>query len=296
MTPIRSAYVAAATLFILAVAGGPREARSQWVSSDSSPVRRESTALQWVDWDKDPERSYLWRGNTLVGGYCHAEQIYRNYDSRTGSWSEPAESPVTPPPRGGQNFGLMHDKLDGPERASINGQAVTPRTAIEAIENSIPEVAKKPRVVIIDRDAERRKQVREELTRLPECGDCVVQAYPPDHWHLLDLKTRQPGFFVGGSPTIYLLAPDGNVLHRQDEYEGGVAAAAEAFRRARADYDPRRDPDRRKPSPEPLPLPRPQPQPSPLPPAPAPWTAPSWIWLLVLGAAALYLFQRRQQQ
>src|SRR5262249_5283542 len=99
---------------------------------------------------------------------------------------------------------------------------------------------------------------------------------------------RRPGFFTGGAPTIYLLAADGKVLHRQDEYTGGAAAAAEAFRRARTDYDPRRDPDRRKPKPEPLPPPQPFP-----PPPPAPLTVPAWTWLLVLGAAALFFLQRR---
>lgn len=180
------------------------------------------------------------------------------------------------------NFGLMQEKLNGAEKVYLNGQETTPREAIQAIENRVPEAAKKPRVVIIDQDAARRKQVRDELTRLPECADCVVQAYPPDHWHLLDLKTRQSGFFTGGAPTIYLLASDGKVLHRQDDYQGGAAAAAEAFRRARPDYDPRRDPDRRKPDP--------QPQPVPL----SPGAIPQWALLAVLGVAAFLLHHRRQ--
>lgn len=197
----------------------------------------------------------------------------------------PCKGIVAPPP----NFGLMQDRLDGAEKVRINGQAATTQDAVQAIENSVPEAARKPRVVVIDADAARRKQVRAELSKLPECADCIVQAYAPDHWHLRDLKTRQAGFVTGGAPTIYLLALDGRVLHRQDEYEGGAAAAAEAFRRARADYDPRKDPDRRKPKPAP-PAP---PQPTPGPPAPAPQSVPPWVGLLALGAAALFVLQRR---
>lgn len=193
---------------------------------------------------------------------------------------------ITAEPRP-QNFGLLPDKLNGTaEKVQINGRTASPRAALEAITNRVPESATKPRVVIIDRDKTRRSQVRKELAALPECQDCIVQDYPPEHWHLRDGVTRQPGFFTNGAPTVYLLAADGQVLHRQDDYAGGSAAAAEAFRRARVDYDPRRDPDRRKPKPEP--------QPSPLPPAPAVPALPAWTWLALLGAATLFILYRRE--
>src|SRR5205823_4837668 len=64
-----------------------------------------------------------------------------------------------------------------------------------------------------------------------------VQAYDPDHW-----AVAGAGFVRSGRPTIYLQAPDGKVLHRQDEYRG-PDQLAEAIRRADPDYHPERDPD-----------------------------------------------------
>ena len=268
MSRVRTgAFVA---LFLLAAEGA---ARAQWGAGGCTPVRR-GTPYPVVPRPAFVEgmpcsRLCTCGCNANGGTVCPCKGI------------APAEQPP--------NFGLMQEKLDGGEKTRINGRDATAAEAVEAIENSVPEAAKKPRVVVIDADAGRRKQVRDELGRLPECTDCVVQAYPPDHWHLLDLKTRQPGFFTGGAPTVYLLAADGRVLHRQDEYAGGAAAAAEVFRRARADYDPKRDPDRRKPQPAPPAPPRPDPGP-----VPAPQPIPTWAWLAALGAALLLFFQRRQ--
>ena len=203
---------------------------------------------------------------------------------------------VANPDKGGDllaqnNFGLKQDKLAPAERSTVNGVEAAVSEAVQVIETGVPDTFRKERVVIIDSDAARRKQVKQDLLAMPECQDCIVQDYPPDHWHLLDLKTKQAGFFTGGSPTVYLMAADGKVLHRQDDYAGGSAAAAEAFRRARADYDPRRDPDRRKPKPEPLPTPSPVPGPAPQPDNPAGFSP----WMLLLGVLAMFFLRRRSQ-
>ncbi len=56
-----------------------------------------------------------------------------------------------------------------------------------------------------------------------------------------------PGFKRAGNPvTIYCQSPDGKVLHRQDDLEGGTQAAIEAIRKANPAYDPAKDPDKRK--------------------------------------------------
>ena len=54
------------------------------------------------------------------------------------------------------------------------------------------------------------------------------------------------GFVTTGKPTIYVQAPDGKVLHRQDDYQGGAPELAEAIRRIDPNYDPKKDFDLRK--------------------------------------------------
>jgi hypothetical protein len=56
---------------------------------------------------------------------------------------------------------------------------------------------------------------------------------------------------TSGSPTIYLQAPDGKVLHRQDDYRPGDLGA---IRKAIARYDAKKDPDARRPAVAGLPL------------------------------------------
>ena len=48
------------------------------------------------------------------------------------------------------------------------------------------------------------------------------------------------GFVTAGTPTVYLQAPDGKVLHRQDNYSPGDF---QAIRKAIDKYDAKRDPD-----------------------------------------------------
>lgn len=55
----------------------------------------------------------------------------------------------------------------------------------------------------------------------------------PEDWSF------DPGFKKVGNPvTIYCQAPDGKVLHRQDDLDGGTQAAIEAIRKANPSYDP----------------------------------------------------------
>jgi hypothetical protein len=59
-----------------------------------------------------------------------------------------------------------------------------------------------------------------------------VQDYAPGNWAVKD------GFFTEGKPTIYLQAPNGKVLHRQDDYSDGAAGLATALRKADPNYSP----------------------------------------------------------
>src|SRR4029079_2216874 len=69
----------------------------------------------------------------------------------------------------------------------------------------------------------------------------VVQSYTPSHW-----AVAKAGFYTAGTPTVYVQAPSGKVLHRQDDYADGAEGLAQALRRADPNYDPAKDPDLRK--------------------------------------------------
>jgi len=72
----------------------------------------------------------------------------------------------------------------------------------------------------------------------------IFQRYGPTHFHVAGL-----GFKLDGRPAIHILAPDGTVLDRLDDYAGGAPALAaslsEAFGKIRKpdpNYDPTRPP------------------------------------------------------
>jgi hypothetical protein len=199
------------------------------------------------------------------------------------AWSlEPAQGRLPRQPR--QPFGVEVDKLGGRPRYLVNGRETTRGAAHAALAGGgqVPDSTGKLRVVVIGGAAERQEVVR---TFPPEWkGRVVLQDYAPDHWHV-----ARAGFHTQGKPTIYALAPTGEVLHRQDDYQGGAEALARALagahealaglRRPRPDYDPARDPDLRRRVPA---LPRLVPR--------VPWS----VWVLG-GAALILLFLGRKK-
>lgn len=201
------------------------------------------------------------------------------------STTEPASTP--------KNFGLAVDRLNGRERHLLGQREVSKLRLFHVlgigagVQTTVPDTSKLLRLVVIDADSTRRAQVRKDLDTHPALTElragCQVQDYGPDHWHVQDLQTRQPAF-AAGTPRICLMTVAGEVLHSQPDYDGGAEALAEAYRRARPDYDPARDPDRR---------PRPDPVPQPV---PAPVQSWSNTVLLIVGivAAFYFLFARRQ--
>lgn len=148
----------------------------------------------------------------------------------------------------GPNYGL---DWHGTERArhSINGVDVTEAEAVRAISgNDVPDDAHLLRITVIGTEAERAAVLR-DLAATPELRPwrekAVALGYEPTHWHVADA-----GFRTDGHPTIYVQAPGGRVIHRQDDYRDGPKGLAKALNRAerRADpaYDPSHDPDLRK--------------------------------------------------
>ncbi len=107
----------------------------------------------------------------------------------------------------------------------------------------------------------------------------LVQAYRAADWAVANI-----GLATHGHPSIVVqTAPDahgrGTVLHRQEDYQGGAEALAEALRHADPNYRPEADPDRRQ---------------APVVPTGDSASRPFWIINGVLGALlALSLWRKR---
>jgi hypothetical protein len=147
--------------------------------------------------------------------------------------------------------------------------------ALAAVSQSIPRDEGLLRITVIG-PASACVQVQADLANHAALarykGRVVVQAYRPDHPLIQGL-----GFVTSGNPVIYIQAPNGAVLHRQNDYRG-AEKLAEAIRKADPSYDPAKDPDLN--APQPLKL---------------PFQLPKVPDILLLGAAGLgaYLLLRK---
>jgi hypothetical protein len=145
-----------------------------------------------------------------------------------------------------QNFGVETGQLSDSDTPTYRrrGQEITREEAVRILGKAVPDDSALLRLTIIGPEAE-RKQVLADLQSHASLAalrsKVVVQAYSPT-----DPLIKGMGFATGGRPTVYIQAPDGRVLHRQDEYRG-PELLAEAVRKADPAYDPNRDPDLNKP-------------------------------------------------
>lgn len=130
-------------------------------------------------------------------------------------------------------FRQQFDKEHGVDRSKLQP---TQRTG-DAVD--IPDDSKKLRVSIIG-TKEQRKPV---VDAVKDEANIVVWQCEPDHWSLTDTETGKRIFRTDGTPTVYVQAPDGKVLHRQDDGREIVGA----IRKASKGYQSDLDPDLRKP-------------------------------------------------
>jgi hypothetical protein len=151
-----------------------------------------------------------------------------------------------------QNFGIdagWRKRAQGPESYTLNGEHVTRESAEQSLtaDNQLTDDSGKLRLTVIGADADRNAVIA-DLAKAPAFAayrdQFLIQPYPPDHW-----AVKTEGFVTSGKPTIYVQAPGGKVLHRQDDYEGGAPALVEAIRKTQPNYDPKADQDARKDSP-----------------------------------------------
>jgi hypothetical protein len=173
------------------------------------------------------------------------------------------------------------------ETFTVNGQRVDRKTAYESLWPrtgpglDLVDDSTWLRLTVIGPPADRKKVV--EDLKSPKYSELltkvIVRDYAPDDW-----AVQQVGFVTSGKPTIYIQAPSGKVLHRQNDYEGGAERLAGAIRKARPDYDPKKDPDLTRPPPAP-------PAPAAPAPAPVPATQPfPYVQVLTAAASAFLIY------
>lgn len=187
-----------------------------------------SVSYQWVTGTVgDEHRVYLYRNGVQIGGYDLTERIYRPFDGV--NWGVKCDPPIVPPEA---NYGVDTAKLHASPVYSVNGVQVSKDAAYQAVEG-LTDDSRKLRVTVIGSKEAREPVAKEIAAALP---DVAVRDYDPSAWEL------KPGFVTTGNPTIYAQAPDGKVLHRQDD----PADVVSAIRKAKESYDPKKDPDLRK--------------------------------------------------
>jgi hypothetical protein len=161
--------------------------------------------------------------------------------------------------------GTDPEKIAPREEYRVGGQLVSRDQALKALQvGALADDSRKLRLTVIGSPEERKKA----LAGLPaDVKDrCLVKEYAPDHW-----AVKGAGFKADGHPAVYVQAPDGKVLHRQDDGD----KLAEAVRKADPAYDPAKDPDLRKPKAPDKPAPTPDNPPQP------------WAGWVVAGCVAL---------
>lgn len=189
-------------------------------------------------------------------------------------------------PKEVENYGVDTSKIHTSD-IKLNGKCVSKKKALELIEKGLPDDANKLRLTVIGSNAMRAK-VLSELNANPAWATLKdkfsVQDYGPDSWAVSAFEKRF-------DPTIYVQSPPdakgfGQVLHRQEDFEGGSDKLIKALRKADPLYDPAKDPDLRK---DPV-APTPASPSSPNSDEVMKWlgSLPSWAW--ILGGVALLFF------
>ncbi len=169
------------------------------------------------------------------------------------------------------NFGLNWDKIEE-HKVSLAGKDISAGQASDRIAGQVPDDASKLRLVVIG-TAEERKPVMDQWAKLePAVKDRLSPwSVDIDNFSLKDAETGKPVFVTDGHPTVYVQAPDGKVLHRQDDFP--VNDNFQGIRKAVKAYDSAKDVDLRKTTPG----------------------GNSTPLLVAGGAAALLLLARRKQ-
>ncbi len=226
-----------------------------------------SPTYQWVPVADHPQVA-LYKDNVQQGNYDYEAKIYRPFQA-PNTWGEPTEPPIAPPAAaqketpepeakqkvtgplpgstinddGVQNFGIMPDPTqsqDAPPRYQVNGKQATRDQVLQAFEGQATDQSTKLRLTVIG-PRQARQVVLGDLKRTPDLQsvvrDFLLKDYDPNDW-----EVARSGFYTKGAPTIYVQAPSGKVLHRQDSYTGAEDLAG-VLRKANDQYKAEADPN-----------------------------------------------------
>ena len=242
--------------------------RASWGSDGCGPVGPGSpSAAPGYQWrpTQGVREVGLYRDNVQIGAVRLSDRLYFARPE-PGVWYGPCEPPVALPPNlcqcpdgcncpdptdchcpkatpaAGANLppdGVQADKVEA-NKHCVNGRQCSKEELIAAIKKAaIPTDQNKLRLTIIG-PADLTAPVAKDIAGLPEASQYLVKEYTPDNWAVKDV-----GLTGGHAFSIVLQSPDGKELHRQSDYQGGIAALAEALREGSAGYDPGKTPDLR---------------------------------------------------
>jgi hypothetical protein len=144
---------------------------------------------------------------------------------------------------GKPNFGVLPDPREGRDSEphyQVNGKEATRNDVLQAFESQAVDQSTKLRLTVIG-PKQARLVVLEDLKKTPDLQgvvkDFLLKDYDPTDW-----EVARSGFFTKGVPTIYVQAPSGKVLHRQDSYAGAQDLAG-VLRKANEQYKAEADPN-----------------------------------------------------
>lgn len=156
-------------------------------------------------------------------------------------------------PDDGIFFGVEWDKIKN-HKYDDKAKQITIIEAMDFAKGNYDDVKKNLRLVVIGTPAE-RKPFEAAYAAMPPAEKEGLSPWfvSADHWSLRDSDSGEVLFVIDGHPTAYVLAPDGEPIHRQDG--GDADEFIEAIRKGGKKYDPKRDPDlRRNPDPARVPI------------------------------------------
>lgn len=201
-------------------------------------VWKDGVQYEWKEGRKG-DQSILYRSGKQLGVVWYADGKFYTKES---DLEKAGKCPVDLPPWMpffGVDLRRLQRPVD-PARFLHNGKPVTRADALALVGAELPADKDKLRLTIIGPAADTAR-VAQDLDKQPLAAlkdRFVVQSYEPSHWAVAGAGFKCDGPY----PVVYLQAPDGKVLHRQDGYEG-PDKLAEAVRKADPNYDPKRDPD-----------------------------------------------------
>lgn len=207
-------------------------------------------------WEKHDHTGNQWNlivGGAQVGSYRPGEDVYRPLlDFARNLWGPPCPPPCPLPEgvrlpskveNGVKNFGVDMSQIPKGERYMMQGKEVPKEKAIYSMDK-LPDDRDALWVVIAGGTDEQRKKVKEvmEQENVKDAAPIKYKVWdaPAGDWSLRDSETGHKVYKDDGNPTVYYLAPDGEVLHRQDSFEG--PADYQTLRLARKVYDAKKDP------------------------------------------------------